>query len=47
MTDDVVRQIRRYKAENNVTVKAVSEHFKTDYNITARLLAGKTYTHVV
>ena len=47
LSDEVVRQIRKYKAENNVTVKAVSDHFKMDYNIIARLLAGKTYTHVV
>lgn len=47
MTPDLVREIRKYKAENNTTAKHISEHFGVPYNCITKLLAGQTYKHVV
>jgi hypothetical protein len=48
MSADLVRQIRKYKAEQGpITAKAVAEHFKIEYNTITHLLSGKTYKNVV
>lgn len=47
MTPDQVREIRKYKVENNTTAKHISDHFGVPYNAVVNLLAGKTYKHVV
>jgi hypothetical protein len=46
LSDEAVRAIRKYAAENNVTNVAIANHFKMSYSVIATIISGRTYKHV-